>query len=77
MAFVNAYTLYRETRNKNQRNNYCLAFLLQKIGGGFAEKGATLAQNDVSKAASSNRLLGRHCADRNPPTVMKAHPTSV
>jgi len=54
------------TRNKNQRNN-CLAFFLQKVGEEFAEKSATLAQNDVSQAASSNRLLARHFADRIPP----------
>jgi len=51
---------YRETGNENQRNNCHLAFFLQKVGEGFAEEGATLAQNDVSQVASSNRLLGRH-----------------
>ena len=75
MAIVNAYILYHETRNENQRNN-CY-FFPQKDGEGFAEKGATLAQNDVSQAASSNRLLGRHLADRIPPTGKKAHPTRV
>ena len=75
MAIVNAYVLYCETRNKNQRNNCCLGFFLQKVGEGFAEKSASLAQNDVSQAASSKRLLGRHFADRIPPTGKKAHPT--
>jgi len=60
MAIVNAYILYHETRNENQRNNCYITFFLQKIGEGFAEKGATLAHCDVSQAASSNRLLGRH-----------------
>ena len=74
MAIVNAYILYCETRNENQRNNY---FFLQKVEEGFAEKGTTLAQNDVSQAASSNRLLGRYFADRIPPPGKKAHPTRV
>ena len=77
MAIVNAYMLYRETRNENQRNNWHLAFFLQKAGEGFAEKGIVLAQNDVSQAVSSNRLLGRHFADRIPPTDKKTHPTRV
>ena len=64
MAIVNAYILYRETRNENQGNNCHLAFFLQKVGEGFAKKGTALAQNDVSQAVSSNRLLGRHFADR-------------
>jgi len=54
-----------------------LAFFLQKVGKGFAEEGATLAQNDVSQVASSNRLLGSHFADRIPPTGKKAHPMRV
>ena len=66
MAIVNAYILYCETRNENQRNNCHLAFFLQKVGEGFAEKGTALAQNDVSQAVSSNRLLGRHFVDRLP-----------
>jgi len=77
MAVVNAYILYHETRNENQRNNCCLAFYLQKVGEGFAEKGATIAQNDISEAESSNKLLGRHFADRIPLTGKKAHPTRV
>jgi len=52
------------------------SFLLQKVGKGFDEKGAALAQN-VSQAASSIRLMGRHFADRIPPTGKKAHPTRV
>jgi hypothetical protein len=64
MAVVNAYILYHETRIENQRNNCYIAFFLQKVREGFAEKGATLAQNDVSQAASSNRLLGRHFGNR-------------
>ena len=77
MAIVNAYILYRETRNENQRNNCHLAFFLQKVGEGFAEKGTALAQNDVSQAVSGNSLLGTHFADRIPPADKKAHPTSV
>jgi len=77
MAIVNAYILYHETRNENQRNNCYIAFFLQKVGKGFAEKGATLAQNDVSQAASSNRLLGRHFANRITTTGKKAHRTRV
>ena len=77
MAIVNAYILYRETRNENQRNNCHLAFFLQKVGEGFAEKGTALAQNDVSQAVPSNRFLGRHFADRIPPNDKKAHPTRV
>jgi hypothetical protein len=50
---------------------------LQKVGEGFVEKGATLAQNDISQATSSNRLLGRHFADRIPPTGKKVRPTRV
>jgi hypothetical protein len=65
---VNAYIVYRETRNENQRNNCHLAFFLQKAREGFATKGATLAQNDVSEAASSKKLLGRHFAERIPHT---------
>ena len=53
MATVNTYILYRENRNENQRNNCHLASSLQRVGDGFAEKGATLAQNDVSQAASA------------------------
>ena len=48
---VNAYILYCETRNENCRNNCHLAFFLQKVGEEFAEKCATLAQNNVSLAA--------------------------
>ena len=77
MAIVNAYILYCETRNENQRNNCHLAFFLQKVGEGFAEKGTALAQNDVSQAVSGNSLLGTHFADRIPPADKKAHPTSV
>ena len=76
-AVVNAYILYHETRNKNQRNHCHLAFFLQEVGEGFAEKGATLVQNDVSQAASSNRILGRHFADRIPPTGKMAQPMRV
>jgi len=76
-AIVNAYILYRETGNENQRNNCHLAFFLQKVGEGFAEEGATLAQNDVSQVASSNRPLGRHFADRIPPTGKKTRPMRV
>ena len=77
MAVVNAYILYHETRNENQRNNCYIAFFLQKVREGFAEKGATLAQNDVSQAASSNRLLGRHFGYRILTTSKKAHPTRM
>jgi hypothetical protein len=77
MAIVNAYILYLATRNENQRNNCYVAFFLQKLGEEFAEKGATLAQNDVSQAASSKRLLGRHFGNRIPTTGKKAHPTRV
>jgi hypothetical protein len=35
MAIVNAYILYRETRNDNQTNNCNLASFLQKVGEGF------------------------------------------
>jgi len=77
MAIVNAYILYCETRNENQRNNCYITHFLQKVGEGFAEKGATLAQYDVSQAASSNRLLGRHLANRITSTGKKAHPTRV
>jgi hypothetical protein len=54
VAIVNAHILYRETRNENQINNCHSAFVLQKAGDGFAEKGTTLAQKDVSQTASSN-----------------------
>jgi hypothetical protein len=56
MAIVNAYILYCETRNENQRKNCYLAFFLQKVGERFAAKGAALAQNDVSQPTSSNTL---------------------
>ena len=45
--------MYRETRNENQKQNCNLASFLQKVGEGFVEKGATLAQNDVSQATDS------------------------
>ena len=51
MAVVNAYIMYHETRNENRRNNCYIDFFLQKAGEECAEKGATLAQNDVSQAA--------------------------
>jgi hypothetical protein len=75
MAIVNAYILYHDTRSENQRTNCHLAIFVQKVGEGFAKKSATLDQNDVSQAASSNRLLGRHSADRILPTGKKAHST--
>jgi len=77
MAIVNAYILYCESRNENQRNNCYITFFLQKVGEGFAEKSATLAQNDISQAASNNRLLRRHFAYIIPTTGKKAHPTRV
>jgi len=77
VAVVNAYILYRETRNENQINNCYKTFFLQKVGEGFADKGATLAQYDVSQAASSNRLLGRHLANRITSTGKKTHPMRV
>ena len=50
------------------------SFLLQKAGEQFAEKSATIAQNDVSHSASSNRLLGRLLANRISTICKKAHP---
>jgi hypothetical protein len=75
MATVNGYILYCETRNESERNDCHLAFFMQKVGEGFSEKGATLAQNYVSQAASSNRLLGKHFIDRISCTGKKAYPT--
>jgi hypothetical protein len=53
MAVVNAFILYRETRNENQKNNCNLASILQKVGEGFVEKGATPVQNYVTQATDS------------------------
>jgi hypothetical protein len=74
MAPVNAYILFCETRNENQRNTCYLAFFLQKVGEGFVERGSTLDQN-VSQVASSNRHLGMHFAERITPTGK--NPTTV
>ena len=50
---------------------------MQKAREQFAEESATLAKNDVSHAASSNRPLGRLLANRITTTGKKAHPLRV
>jgi len=44
---------------------------------GFAKKGATLAQNEVSQATSTDRLLGGHFAEGICPTGKQAHSSRV
>jgi hypothetical protein len=42
------------------------SYLSAEGGRGFVKKSATLDQNDISQAASSNRLLERHSVHRCP-----------
>jgi len=68
---------YQYTYFWDKPRNCYIAFFLQKVGEGFAEKGATLAQNGVSQAASSNRVLERHFGNRIHTAGKKTHPMRV
>ncbi|XP_046385713.1 piggyBac transposable element-derived protein 4-like [Ischnura elegans] len=75
MAITNAYVLYRATRSKEQKKNLHLSDFMLKIGEGLLVKGTTLAKETCSTTISSNRLLGRHFAEKIPATENKSQPT--